>query len=374
MDAITVQGAPMQYECGQGALGKLPIYLQALQVERVTVIHGKTALQAAQPFLTNVKTENWEFIELTGPCTEELTDKLASELQRVSDAVIGIGGGTILDIAKAVGFKAKLKTVLIPTLASTCAAWTPLSVFYNQAGEFSHYTIFPTATALVLIEPEIIANGPVEYLRAGIGDTLAKFYEAEALLQSFFKNESLPVAVRVGREAAVLCKQILLDDGREAIRSCENQLVTAGLVRVIEANILAGGMVGGFAGKYGRVAGAHSIHNGLTAVKESHSFLHGEKVAYGILVQLAIEDNWKEIEQLIPFYAETKLPYRLKEFSIDPENKEVLALIIDKALRETESIHFMKQPVSGHSLLEAILRLEKFSEAILNLSFTKKLS
>ncbi|RSK55471.1 iron-containing alcohol dehydrogenase family protein [Bacillus canaveralius] len=371
MEAITVQGAPMQYECGQGALEKLPIYLQALEIERVTVLHGKTALQAAQPFLTNAKTENWEFIELTGPCTEGMTDRLASELQGKSDAIIGIGGGTILDIAKAVGYKAKLKTVVIPTVASTCAAWTPLSVFYNQAGEFSHYSIFPTATALVLIEPEIIAKGPVAYLRAGIGDTLAKFYEAEALLESFFQNESLPVAVQVGREAAELCKQILLKDGREAIQSCENQLVTAEIIRVIEANILAGGMVGGFAGKYGRVAGAHSVHNGLTAVKETHAFLHGEKVAYGILVQLAIECNWKEIEQIIPFYVETKLPYRLKEFSIDPENKQVLAFIIGKALRESESIHLMKQTVSEQSLLEAILGLEKFAEDFLNRSKTK---
>ena len=49
------------------------------------------------------------------------------------------------------------------------------------------------------------------------------------------------------------------------------------------------------------MAGAHAIHNGLTFIPETHRVLHGQKVAYGILVQLALEGRTDEIAELIPF-------------------------------------------------------------------------
>ncbi|MGU3489794.1 iron-containing alcohol dehydrogenase, partial [Enterobacter bugandensis] len=90
-------------------------------------------------------------------------------------------GGRVMDTAKPVARGLNLPFVALPTVAATCAAWTPLSVWYNDAGQALQFEIFDDANFLVLVEPEIILNAPKEYLLAGIGDTLAKWYEAVVL-------------------------------------------------------------------------------------------------------------------------------------------------------------------------------------------------
>lgn len=54
-------------------------------------------------------------------------------------------------------------------------------MWYNDAGQALQFEIFDDANFLVLVEPQIILNAPAEYLLAGIGDTLAKWYEAAVL-------------------------------------------------------------------------------------------------------------------------------------------------------------------------------------------------
>jgi uncharacterized oxidoreductase len=130
---------------------------------------------------------------------------------------------------------------------------------------------------------------------------------------------------------------------------------------VIEAIILTGGMVGGFGGKAGRIAGAHSIHNGLTEANEVKHLLHGELVAYGILIQLALEGKDSELLKLLNYYNDFGLPLSLEQLTIDPDNQELLERIVKKALRPEESIHLMNQKVTEEDLYDAIKKVDKFS-------------
>ena len=137
----------------------------------------------------------------------------------------------------------------------------------------------------MLVEPQIILNAPAEYLLAGIGDTLAKWYEAAVLAP---QPESLPLTVRLGLNGALAIRDVLLERSEEALADQQRGEQTQAFRDVVDAIIAGGGMVGGLGERYTRVAAARAVHNGLTVLPQTEKYLHGTKVAYGILVQSAL--------------------------------------------------------------------------------------
>ncbi|MBB6451947.1 putative oxidoreductase [Salirhabdus euzebyi] len=358
---IQVQGAPNFYQCYEGVLNILQEKIDEQNWQKGILLHGNKSWQAANDFFPNLSTP-LTLLPYQGECSTEEVNRISEiTVAEHADFIIGVGGGKVMDLAKAVGNENDLSVILIPTLAANCAPWTPLSVFYDGEGNFLHYTIFPKSTYMVLIEPRILLDAPVDYLRAGIGDTLAKWYEADVLSKDISPK---PLPLEIALHAAKMCKEVLLKEGEEAISAVYKGHLTSSFVRVIETIILAGGMVGGYGDHYGRIAGAHSIHNGLTYIKETHSYLHGEKVAYGILVQLALENRLDEVEKLLPFYQKLNLPISIKDFGIFNQMKEKIAIIAEEATKPSESIHYMH--VSNQKeVINGIYSLEQFISSTL---------
>ena len=98
--------------------------------------------------------------------------------------VIGIGGGKIFDTAKAVAHYEKTAVLICPTIASTDAPCSALSVIYTDEGVFEEYLFLPANPNLVLMDTDIIAKSPVRLTVAGMGDALATYFEARACEQS----------------------------------------------------------------------------------------------------------------------------------------------------------------------------------------------
>ncbi|WP_051004456.1 iron-containing alcohol dehydrogenase family protein [Paenibacillus profundus] len=353
---VIVRGAPALYYCETGILDKLDCLLQPYTYKRVLVVHGDRSLKAAKPFFPKLTKLTLLYLRYNGECTLEEARRIARYAQaEQADVILGVGGGKVMDVVKAAGNEAQLDTILVPTLASNCAAWTPLSVFYNEHGQFTNYTIFPKSTLMVLVEPRIALQAPVAYLRAGIADTLAKWYEADVLIR---KLEHPSIAIQIAHHSARLCQSTLLEHGRQSIQDAETKQLSAAFVQVVETIIMTGGMVGGFGDHLGRIAGAHSVHNGLTVAPETHDLLHGDKVAYGILVQLVLEDNLPEVQRLLPFYLGMNLPYRLTDLGLSSQDTATLKNIASGTTHPNESIHFMKSGITADDVYQAIVTLE----------------
>ena len=219
----------------------------------------------------------------------------------------------MLDTARAAAADLGLPVVNCPTVASSDAPCSALSVIYSDEGVFQEYRFYRKNPDLVLVDTAVIAQASPRLLVAGMGDALATWFEARTCVAGHVKNMRGGGSTHSAAALAELCYKTLLEDGAAALRAVETQVVTPALERLVEANTLLSGL--GF--ESSGLAAAHAVHNGLTVAPGSHHYLHGEKVAFGLLVQLVMEGAPRAtVEQVLGFSAEVGLPMTLAEVGL----------------------------------------------------------
>lgn len=238
---IRVVPGPANYYSHPGSLARLQDFIAKNSFHARCGCTASGLSQARRLFCRQRLTLLAPKIVFKGHCSESDVSELARTSGDDRSVVIGVGGGALLDTAKALARRLGLPVVAIPTIAATCAAWTPLSVWYNDAGQALQFEIFDDANFTVLVEPRIILNAPAEYLLAGIGDTLAKWYEAVVLAP---QPETLPLTVRLGINGALAIRDVLLDSSETALADQQRGELTRAFRDVVDAIIAGGGMVG----------------------------------------------------------------------------------------------------------------------------------
>ncbi len=275
---------------------------------------------------------------------EDVTDETC-------DIVIGIGGGKTLDTAKAVAFYTGLPVIIVPTIASTDAPCSALAVIYTDDGEFERYLYLNKNPDIVVIDTGIIIKAPQRLLVAGMGDALATFYEARACYISRAKTiaggECSVSALALARR----CLKTLFEDGLKAKYALESQTISHAVENIIEANTYLSGI--GF--ESGGLAAAHAIHNGLTVLEETHHTYHGEKVAFGTIAQLVLENAAiDEIFQVIHFCQDIGLPTNLYDLGIEEITEEKVRKVAKASCAEGETIYNMPFEVTEDDVVSAI--------------------
>jgi glycerol dehydrogenase-like iron-containing ADH family enzyme len=326
---------------------------------RVLVIGGRTALEKTREFveasLKSSGIDSLDFAWYGGECTYGNIQSLSERvLDGQANVIIGIGGGKALDTAKVVAEKASLPLITVPTIASTCAAATLLSVIYTEQGYYDSIFLLNNPPVHILIDTEIIAKAPSRYLWAGIGDTISKYYEVEITTRGKRLNHS----AAMGKALSVMCVDPLIQYGVKALESNERGETSVELEEVVLNIIITTGIVSMVVGEEYASACAHGLFNGLTILEqiEKHH-LHGEVVAYGVLVLLMMDGQMEELKRLYGFYKSIKLPTSLEDIEVK-NDKQYLDPVLDKAVR-TEDVAKMPYKVTKDMFLEAIDKLER---------------
>ncbi|MBX9949651.1 MAG: glycerol dehydrogenase [Candidatus Obscuribacterales bacterium] len=288
-----------------------------------------------------------------GECSRREIDRIVKRaLELKAQVIVGAGGGKVLDAARAVACHLNLPVVNCPTAASSDAPCSALSVVYTDEGEFETYLFYKRNPDLVLVDTAVVAKAPPRLLSAGMGDALATWFEAKTVIDARKLNQ-LGGATTISAQAlAKLCYETLIADGRAALTAVENGSVTPALERIVEANTLLSGL--GF--ESGGLAIAHSVHNGLTTVAETHSYMHGEKVAFGLLVQLVAEGKPQAlIDEVLNFSHSVNLPITLQEVGLKQPSHAVAMQIAERAVAEGETSHNEPFKVTASLIADAII-------------------
>lgn len=362
IDAINVKVGPQFYRFSENALDLIPELLNEFQVKRVMVVHGTVSWEKAQPYLASLINHEAvvHYEQYNGECSYNEGNRIATlATEKEIDFIVGVGGGKLSDLVLYAAHLANVQFGVVPTLASNCAAWTPLSVMYKDdgmaEGKSEHVK---RQAAFLLMEPRLLVDAPVEYFIAGVADTMAKWYESDMILeQESFSTEPFPM---MARHAARMCKDVILEESTQAIEDMKNGKVSSEFIHVSEIIVAVAGLVGGLGDKYARNTAAHALHDAISAyLPEVHKFLHGEKVAYGIFYQLALEGKWSVVDELIPFYQQLNLPMSLTQMGVYPMEENTLTDIID-LVNGKQKVHLLPMEINEVVLKKALIDLEDY--------------
>jgi glycerol dehydrogenase-like iron-containing ADH family enzyme len=346
--AIVLRGIHAIAQAGEAIakLGKRPL-----------LVGGDRSLSVTQTSLEPVlEQHNLKFASASyaPDCSETSLGKLREKANtHQADLIIGIGGGKALDTAKLLAHQCKLPIATIPTSGATCAAWTALSNVYSDEGAFLYDVPLAKCPDLLILDYNLIQTAPQRTLVAGIGDAIAKWYEAS--VSSGHSEQTLLIAAV--QQARVL-RDILLQKSLIALQEPGGETWR----EVVDATVLLAGVIGGIGGAQCRTVAAHAVHNGLTHVAASHGTLHGEKVAFGILVQLRLEEMLQgnqlaaaARQQLLKFYGDIGLPQTLNHLGLENVTLTELKQAAEVACNERSDIHRLPFHVVVEQLMAAMV-------------------
>jgi len=284
-------------------------------------------------------------------CENELSRVLDVITHTGADVLVGMGGGKTIDTAKIVADRAGMPVIIVPTIASSDAPCSGCAVVYSDTGVFATVCYQKTNPAVVLVDTAIIAAAPVRFLVAGMGDALSTWFEARSCQRTHAVNECGGYGTAAGFALARLCYETLLTHGVAAKCAAEQHCVTPDFERIVEANILLSGIGFESAG----LAAAHAIHNGLTALAETHAFYHGEKVAFGVLAGLHLAGAPQdEIATVFSFCEDVGLPTTLADIGLGSASQQQMQQVAEKTCAGGQPIYHEAGVITPARVLDAM--------------------
>lgn len=341
------QGKGLLAEAGKhiASCGKKPLilwesFLRDLYGERITASLAAQGLSHSEA-------------AFEGESTRAAAQTLAETVRREScDVVVGVGGGKAIDTAKGAAALAGVRCVIVPTVASNDAPSSACSVWYTDEGEYDGFDMWPFNPDMILVDTEVIAKAPVRFFVAGMGDALATWPEASAAYSKRAVSCAGGTQTSTAMSMARLCFETIMEYGVEALEAVRRQVATPAVEKVVEANILLSGV----GWESGGLATAHAIANSLPTIHETHGMLHGEKVSFGLVTQLCLEQDYsvEEIHRIVDFLIVVKLPVTLPDMSMQDVTKDRLLEFARGVSGDGSFVHNHSFSVSPEDIVDAM--------------------
>ncbi|MCY6369367.1 glycerol dehydrogenase [Clostridium ganghwense] len=358
----TIIKSPAKYIQGKGELKNIFKHIKKLG-SRIFLLASENSYKRVgeiiEESMKDIEGAAVTFSPFGGECSKDEINKAVEACRKSEcDIVIGAGGGKTIDTAKAVADNLDIPVVIVPTIASNDAPCSGIAVIYNDEGVVIKALFTKKNPDLVLVDSEILANAPIRMLVAGMGDALATYFEARAVKNSGSRTMARGQSTNTAYAMAELCYKTLIKDGVQAKKDNEQRIVSEALENVLEANIYLSGV--GF--ESGGLAAAHAINDGFGHLPEAHGAYHGEKVAFGTIVQLVLEDA-AELNEVIDFCISVGLPVTLEQLGVTDISMENIKKVADAACVKTQSTKNMPFHVDAEKVCAAILKADELGKS-----------
>lgn len=347
---------------GAGVINQLGEICRGLG-QHAMLIGGHRALNAVEHLVRNqladagvaLLASEW-FGGETSPMQIARLAELATSL--TAEVIIAVGGGKSLDTCKAVGAQCNIPVITIPTIAATCSAVTPLSIRYDDSGNFYDIFPLPQAPAAVIIDSQLIAESPLCWLAAGLGDTLAKWYEFRAVSQ---RHPPLDASARSSLAHSLICYEVIVAHGPKACEAVRNHLPDYHLDQVLDVIFTFAGITS-LMSNGAHAAASHAIYEGFTFCEKTREYGHGLLVGYGNLCLLALENRSdEELLREMALAQQCGVPLSLN--AIAPLTEEELEVIVHESVQAPD-MENMAEPVTVATLHQAIARVEALAATL----------
>lgn len=240
------------------------------------------------------------------------------------DAVVGIGGGKVLDVSKVLSSELNAAFISIPTIASHDGIASPIASFKSEKRPISISTNPPAA---VLADLTILRRSPIRYLRAGYGDLVSNITAVKDWILA--KEKVDEDYNEVAASMAVMPASLLLKTANLDISNI------AHLEMLVRGLILSGVSIS-LVGSSRPASGAeHKFSHALDYLGYGDG-LHGEQVGIGTIIMEYLHQkyygvgDWEEIKQSLE---RVQAPTMAKEIGLTKE-QVIEALMFAKKIRK----------------------------------------
>lgn len=273
---------PALLKIGPGALGELGTYLKDLRLEKVVILFGNGLIEMfGMDVMKSLAEMGIDVLEYQGLDTVRLEDltSLAFSMPAKTQAVIGIGGGKVIDAAKYCGFLRNLAFISIPTSASSDGFSSASASLLVEGRRKS----VPARLAYgIVVDTQIIKSAPKKFIYSGIGDMVSKI---TALYDWKFEEEH--GYGKVNDFATMIAKKAVNSFVRTPFESIEEDL----FIKELLDSLAMSGIANEIAGSSAPTSGSeHLISHALDKMLEQPQ-LHGIQVGIATYLMSVVQDH-----------------------------------------------------------------------------------
>ncbi|MFF2851109.1 iron-containing alcohol dehydrogenase family protein [Streptomyces sp. NPDC058001] len=232
--------------------------------------------------------------------------KLADAIKKGRyDAVVGLGGGKIIDCAKFAAARVGLPLVAVATNLSHDGLCSPVATLDNDAGRGSYGVPNPIA---VVIDLDVIREAPVRFVRSGIGDAVSNIScVADWELSNRVTGESIDgLAAAMARQAG------------EAVLRHPGGVGDDAFLQVLAEGLVLTGISMSVAGDSRPASGAcHEINHAFDLLFPKRAASHGEQVGIGAAFAMHLRGAHEESEHMAEVLRRHGLPVLPEEIGFN---------------------------------------------------------